>query len=128
VITYPSSSIIWNVLLESFAIATQLRAKMPYGAESIKRYHGIIECVSSAQLLLKGTKVSLTIIRDFNAEGKLISDAHSFHLTASAVNDANAWWRSLRSRCNADHLRIPVTYKLGKNSIHCYTVSFKKHY
>lgn len=28
----PSSSIIWNVLFESFAMATQLRAKMPYGA------------------------------------------------------------------------------------------------
>jgi hypothetical protein len=34
---YPSSSIIWNVLLESFAIATQLRAKMPYGAENMKK-------------------------------------------------------------------------------------------
>jgi hypothetical protein len=30
--THPSSSIIWNVLLESFAIATHDRAKMPYGA------------------------------------------------------------------------------------------------
>jgi hypothetical protein len=41
VTAYPSSSIIWNVLLESFAIATQLRAKMPYGAKSIKKYHVI---------------------------------------------------------------------------------------
>jgi len=31
--TYPSSLIIWNVVLESLAIATQLLAKIPYGAE-----------------------------------------------------------------------------------------------
>lgn len=31
--TNPSSSMIWKVDRESLAMATQLRAKMPYGAE-----------------------------------------------------------------------------------------------
>lgn len=30
--SYPSSSMIWKVLLESLAMARQLRAKIPYGA------------------------------------------------------------------------------------------------
>ena len=61
VIAYPSSSIIWNVLFESLAIATQLRAKMPYGAENIKivcviMWVCVLEICSSTQITVEYCK------------------------------------------------------------------------
>lgn len=48
----------------------------------------------------------LTVFWDLDAEGELVSDAHSLDLASTGVQDSDPWWWGLRRRVDVDGLGI----------------------
>lgn len=48
----------------------------------------------------------LTIFRDFDPKGQFVTNAYSFNLSRSTVEDTNPRWRCFRCTGNTDHFRI----------------------
>lgn len=49
----------------------------------------------------------LTVFRDFDSEGQLVSDADRLDFPGPAVEDADPWRRGFRRAGDADHFRVP---------------------
>lgn len=48
----------------------------------------------------------LTIFRDFDSKRQFVTDAYSFNLSRSAIEDADPWWRRFRCTSDTNHFRI----------------------
>lgn len=53
--------------------------------------------LTSKKMINSNTQLLLTVLGDFDPESKLVSDADSFDLTLTTVENANPWWWSLGS-------------------------------
>ena len=104
---------IWNVLRESLAMATQPLAKIPYGAVCGRQLR-----IGDNEKIIILNDLSLTVARNFDAEDEPVSDSHRFHVASGGrVQNADARRRSLRRRRDADHFRISAKVAMLKKKL-----------